>query len=80
MSATWFGWDVADHRAFPRVSPAAGHRRGILRRLRALFVPACQREAHQHMACLLRRSGGRLTDDIERLLAEQLTRNGNLRF
>jgi hypothetical protein len=48
--------------------------------LRALFVPTSQREAHQHMARLLRRSGGRLTDDIERLLTEQLTRNGNLRF
>jgi hypothetical protein len=32
------------------------------------------------MARLLRRSGGRLTDDIERRLTEQLTRNGNLRF
>jgi hypothetical protein len=80
MSATWFDRDVANHRIILRVSSATGRRRGIVGRLRALFVPASQREAHQHMARLLRRSGGRLTDDIERLLAEQLTRNSNLRF
>jgi hypothetical protein len=80
MSATWFDRDVADHRAILRRSAATDRRRDILSRLRALFVPASQREAHQHMARLLRRSGGRLTDDIERRLTEQLTRNGNLRF
>ena len=80
MSATWFSRDAAESRAILRGSAATARRRDILSWLRALFVPACQREAHQHMACLLRRSGGRLTDDIERLLAEQLTRNGNLRF
>jgi hypothetical protein len=61
MSATWFDRDVADHRVILRVSSATGRRRGIVGRLRALFVPASQREAHQHMARLLRRSGGRLT-------------------
>ena len=81
MSATWFGRDAAEYRAILQGSAAtAARRKDILSRLRALFVPASQREAHQHMARLLRRSGGRLTDDIERLLAEQLTRNGNLRF
>jgi len=78
MSATWFGPDVAESRAIG--SAATALRRDILSRLRALFVPACQREAHQHMARLLSRSGGRLTDDIERLLEEQLTHGGNLRF
>jgi hypothetical protein len=78
MIAIWFDQDVADQRAILRVSPATGRRRGILRRLCALLLPDAQREAHQEMARLLRRSGGRLTDDIERLLAEQLTRNGNL--
>jgi hypothetical protein len=80
MSATWFDRDVADHRAILRRSVATDRRREILSRLRALFVPPSQREAHQHMARLLRRSGGRLTDDIERRLTEQLTRNDNLRF
>jgi|AmaraimetFIIA100_FD_contig_81_97848_length_1179_multi_3_in_0_out_0_3 hypothetical protein len=80
MSATWFGRDTAESRAILRGSAATARRRDILSRLRALFVPTSQREAHQHTARLLRRSGGRLTDDIERLLAEQLTRNGNLRF
>ena len=80
MSATWFGPHVAESRAILRGSAATARRRDILNRLRALFVPASQREAHQQMARLLRRSGGRLTDDIERRLTEQLTRNGNLRF
>jgi hypothetical protein len=80
MSTNWFGRDAAECRAILRGSAATAQRRDILSRLRALFVPTSQREAHQHMARLLRRSGGRLTDDIERLLAEQLTRNGNLRF
>jgi hypothetical protein len=80
MSATWFDRYVADHRAIPRVSPATPRRRGILRRLRALFLPAAQRETHEQMTRLLRRSGGRLTDDIERQMAEQMVRNGNLRF
>jgi len=80
MSATWFGPDVAESRAILRGSAANARWRDILNRLRALFVPACQHEAHQHMARLLSRSGGRLTDDIEWLLEEQLTRNGNLRF
>ena len=80
MSATCFGRDAAEYRAILRGSAATARRRDILSWLRALFVPACQHEAHQHMARLLSRSGGRLTDDIERLLAEQLTRNGNLRF
>jgi hypothetical protein len=80
MSATWFDRDVADYRAILRPSPDVRRRKGILRRIRTAFVPASQREADRHMARLLRQSGGRLTDDIERLLAEQLTRNGNLRF
>jgi hypothetical protein len=80
MSATWFDRQAADYRAILRGSAVTVRRRDILSRLRGLFVPASQREAHQHMARLLRRSGGRLTDDIERLLSEQLTRNSNLRF
>jgi len=80
MSATCFGRDAAEYRAILRGSAATTERTDILSRVRALFVPASQREAHQHMARLLRRSGGRLTDDIERRLTEQLTRNGNLRF
>jgi hypothetical protein len=80
MSVTWFDRRAAAYRAILRGPPATTPRRDILSRLRALFVPASQREAHQHMARLLRRSGGRLTDDIERLLAERLTRNSNLRF
>ena len=80
MSVIWFDRDVAGHSAILPVSAATGRRRDILSRLRGLFVPASQREAHQHMERLLRRSGGRLTDDIERLLSEQLTRNSNLRF
>jgi hypothetical protein len=80
MSATCFGRDAAEYRAILRGSAAAAPRTDILRRLRALFMPAAQREAHQHMVRLLRQSGGRLTDDIERRLSEQLMRNGNLRF
>ena len=80
MSATWFDRDVADYRAILRSSPADGRLKGILCRIRAAFLPASQREAHRQMARLLRQSGGRLTDDIERQRAEQLTRNGNLHF
>ena len=79
MSATWFDRDLADCRAGVRASPDAARRKGILHRIRAAFLPASQREAHALMARLLRQSGGRLTDDIERALSEQLTRNGNLR-
>ncbi len=80
MSATYFDRDVADYRAILRPAPAVRQRKGILRRIRAAFLQASQREADRHMARLLRQSGGRLTDDIERLLMEKLTRNGNLRF
>jgi hypothetical protein len=80
MSATWFNRDVAEYRAIPRSSRAAGWRKEILRRIRAAFLPASQREARCQMARLLRQSGGRLTDDIERRLAEHITRNSNLRF
>jgi hypothetical protein len=79
MSATWFDRDVADCRAVVRASQDAARRKGILHRIRAALLPASQREAHALMARLLRQSGGRLTDDIERMLSEQLTRNGNLR-
>lgn len=80
MSVTWFGRDGAQYRAILRGAAATAPRTDILSRLRALFVPTAQREAHQHMVRLLRGSGGRLTDDIERRFTEQLTRNGNLRF
>ena len=56
MSATWFDRDVADYRAILRPSPDVRRRKGILRRIRAAFVPASQREADRHMARLLRQS------------------------
>ena len=80
MSATWFGRDAAEYRGILRGAAAPDRRSDILSRLRALLMPAVQREAQELMERLLRRSGGRLTDDIERRLAERLTRNGNLRF
>jgi hypothetical protein len=79
MSATWLARDIANCRGIRRQPANADRRKSILRRIRAAFLPASQREAHRLMARLLRQSGGRLTDDIERALSEQLTRNGNLR-
>jgi len=78
MSATWLDRDIANCRAIRQPPANADRRKSILRRIRAAFLPASQREAHRLMVHLLRQSGGRLTDDIERVLSEQLTRNDNL--
>ena len=80
MSAIWFDRDLAGYRVVPRPSTEANWRKSILRRIRAAFLSAPGDEADRHMTRLLRQSGGRLTDDIERQLAQQLTRNGNMRF
>jgi hypothetical protein len=55
-------------------------RPGILRRIYAAIVEGRQPDANRQMALLLSQSGGRLTDDIERQLAERLMRNGNVRL
>jgi hypothetical protein len=50
---------------------------GILRRLHDAVMLSCQRRAERDVARLLVQSGGRLTDDIERRMTEQLIRRGS---
>jgi hypothetical protein len=76
MSAITSHPDFAACRTIPRPAPHAAKRAGILRRLYEAAMRSRQRHAEQDIARLLTRSGGRLTDDIERRMTEQLIRNG----
>jgi hypothetical protein len=70
--------DFVSCRPLPEASPhAGGKRHGLLRWLYEAVMQSRQRQAERDVARLLSRSGGRLTDDIERRMTEQLIRNGN---
>ncbi len=69
---------IATHRDF---SPSFGSepaakavKPSLLRRLYDRFMEARQREANRALAQHLIRSGGRLTDDIEREMTQHLSR------
>jgi hypothetical protein len=78
MNAITAQSDFVRCRAIPQAAPSAvPRRRGILRRLYEAVTLSCQRRAERDMGRLLAQSGGRLTDDIERRMTEQLIRNGH---
>ena len=74
LNAREFFPSVRDRRAAAGSSPAS--KPGILRRLLRRFVQAMlesrQGQVDRELACFLARSGGRLTDDIERRITEHL--------
>ena len=76
MSAIASHPDFAGCRTIPRPGPIVAKRAGILRRLYEAVMLSSQRRAERDMGRLLTQSGGRLTDDIERRMTEQLIRNG----
>ena len=76
MSAIASHPDFAGCRTIPRPAPIVAKRAGILRRLYEAVMLSSQRRAERDMGRLLTQSGGRLTDDIERRMTEQLIRNG----
>jgi hypothetical protein len=47
-------------------------RSGVLRRLYRAFRVHRQKEADRHIAAFIARSGGRLTDSVERELADRI--------
>lgn len=61
---------ATDHVSFTRFVPAAPHR-GILRRMVDGMLATRQRRAEQDIAAYISRSGGRLTDGIERELMDR---------
>jgi hypothetical protein len=72
------------------IARPAGHRgragrtavermRGLLRRIFDAVTRSRQRHVNEHIARYLHQSGGRLTDEIEREMMQQLTRNWNFR-
>ncbi len=77
MNAITSQSDFVRCRAVPQQAHSAvRRRRGILRWLYEAVMLSCQRRAERDMGRLLTQSGGRLTDDIERRMTEQLIRNG----
>jgi hypothetical protein len=69
---------ATDHLEFTRYyNPAAraAGRPGILRRMAEALIDWRQRRADREVAAYIQRSGGRLTDSIERELMERVTRS-----
>jgi hypothetical protein len=60
-------------------SPSTANKPGLLRRFFDAIVDARQQSADREIARQLERSGGRLTDSIEREIIENLM-SGNLKF
>jgi len=52
---------------------------GLLRRVFDAVMRSRQRHVNEDIARYLEQSGGRLTDEIEREMMQQLTRNWNFR-
>jgi hypothetical protein len=75
---------ATDHLEFTRsYDPAArvAGRPGIFRRMAEALIDRRQRKADREVAAYIERSGGRLTDSIERELMERVSRSalGELR-
>jgi hypothetical protein len=64
---------ASDHFGFTYYAPAARNaaRRGILRRVFDAMFETRQRKAERDIAAYLARSGGKLTDSIERELMDR---------
>jgi hypothetical protein len=64
----------------PPKREAVAARPGVLRRILEAVVHSRQRHADRQIAAFLARSGGRLTDDLERELMRRIsTSNWNMR-
>ena len=63
-----------------RTASAAGRQPGLLRRLYAAFVKARMREAERRIGAYIHDHGGRLTDDIERRILEDVVKSTPHRF
>jgi len=73
MSAIPFRSDLASYR------PAGGKPAGFFRRLYEAFMESRQRRVDGDIARLLGQSGGRLTDEVERRMTQQLIGNHGFR-
>ena len=58
---------------------AAAKNPGLLRRIGKAVIRAREKKVDRELAQYVQRSGGRLTDDIERQMMEQLYGNWNFR-
>jgi hypothetical protein len=58
-------------------SDAVASKAGILRRIVDAIVETRQKQADRDIARFLARSGGRLTDDMEREMTQRLLHTGN---
>jgi len=69
---------ATDHRQFTQyydgAAQKAGHP-GFFRRLSDALIDSRQRKADRDVAAYIQRSGGRLTDSVERELMERLSRS-----
>jgi hypothetical protein len=68
---------IATHRDLAHFRPetaAAAEKPGLLRRLYDAWIKARQNQVDRELAQFLLRSGGRLTDDIERQMTQRLFR------
>jgi hypothetical protein len=68
---------IAAHRDLAHFRPetaAKAEKPGLLRRLANAVMKARQNQVDRELAQFLLRSGGRLTDDIERQMTERLLR------
>jgi hypothetical protein len=69
---------ATDHPEFTRyydaATRAAGHP-GVLRRMADALIQWRQRKADREVAAYIQRSGGRLTDSVEREMMERVTRS-----
>lgn len=63
-----------------RGTPVSGPRRGFWRRLRDAVMLAHQRDFEREIARYVGRSGGRLTDSMEREIAERFFGNSSRGF
>ncbi len=73
---------IAIHRNLAPVRPetaAKAEKPGLLRRLADAVMRARQKQVDRELAQYVQRSGGRLTDDIERQLMQQLYGDWNFR-
>ncbi|PWT86915.1 MAG: hypothetical protein C5B56_11645 [Proteobacteria bacterium] len=79
MALMYGSADPVAFRAVSRRNKAGKSDVGFLRRVFEAVRRSRARRANQEIAHHLLQSGGRLTDEIEREMMRQLTRNWNLR-
>jgi|EndMetStandDraft_3_1072993.scaffolds.fasta_scaffold1557850_1 hypothetical protein len=79
MALLYGSADPVAIRAVGRQAKAGKPASGLLRRIFEAVRRSRARRANQEIAHHLFASGGRLTDEIEREMMRQLTRNWNLR-